>query len=462
MDSPTIFIGSPCYGDVSPDILEDWMRFAFHCGRRMPQYEFKLGIKTKSEQFRARNSMVEQALKCGARWLLMLDDDMVINPLVTNGPTDDYGFLDRLIGHGKDVCGILYYQRTGTCSPVLMKRLEDGRYRFLEEDEITKGLQRVDVAGGGCLLINMRVFDRIAPPYFDAEHVYGTDIQLCRKVSDAGFEVWADTSIEFGHIRQERVIVTGRNRHQFISESLPGEMRKFVSTEMYDRLIKDAIEWTGYKDFEEITRNSDVHLRNRQEFTGSLPDWYRLYPTQRVARQVWFNVGNNNKRQITEYVLAAVPPQPRCRILDFGSGIGLTAFTLAERGHDVLAADIAGTGTLEFLKWRVNRHRVKLQTRDLSGDPSEMSDAGEFEAIVAMDVLEHIPEWKRTLSTLCSLIRPGGVLFCNNGILDDNEHPEHFPLDNREFISECMSNNLYPINQIAYIKRAARGSAAGG
>ncbi len=54
-----IFIGSPIYGKVDQEILEDWMRLAYHCGRRMPEYDFFLGIKTKSEQFRARNTIVE-------------------------------------------------------------------------------------------------------------------------------------------------------------------------------------------------------------------------------------------------------------------------------------------------------------------------------------------------------------------------------------------------------------------
>src|SRR5882724_11464191 len=64
----TIFIGIPCYREVDPEYLEDMMRFAFHCGRRMPQYNFELGIKTKSEQFRARNAIVDGAVQSGSDW----------------------------------------------------------------------------------------------------------------------------------------------------------------------------------------------------------------------------------------------------------------------------------------------------------------------------------------------------------------------------------------------------------
>ena len=120
---PRIFIGIPCYGDVAPDVLEDFMRFAFHLGRRMPAYDFFVGIRTKAEQFRARNQIVEAAQAHDCDYLLMLDDDMILNPDVTTGPTDAYGFLATLIAHDKDLIGALYYLKGGACSPVLMTKL---------------------------------------------------------------------------------------------------------------------------------------------------------------------------------------------------------------------------------------------------------------------------------------------------------------------------------------------------
>ena len=57
-----IMIGIPCYRDVAGETLEDYMRFAFHLGRRT-EHEYVMGIKTKSEQFRARNGIVEGALQ---------------------------------------------------------------------------------------------------------------------------------------------------------------------------------------------------------------------------------------------------------------------------------------------------------------------------------------------------------------------------------------------------------------
>ena len=73
-----IMIGIPCYRDVAGETLEDYMRFAFHLGRRT-EHEYVMGIKTKSEQFRARNGIVEGALQTKCDYLFFLDDDHVLD-----------------------------------------------------------------------------------------------------------------------------------------------------------------------------------------------------------------------------------------------------------------------------------------------------------------------------------------------------------------------------------------------
>jgi 2-polyprenyl-3-methyl-5-hydroxy-6-metoxy-1,4-benzoquinol methylase len=452
---PVVVIGAPVYGDVGPDILEDWMRFMYHCGRRLPQYDFHLAIVPKSEQFRARNAIVHAAQQVNADWLLMLDDDMIINTFVTQNPTDDYGFLERLIAHNKDLCGALYYQRVGACSPVLMKAIDEKGYRFLRDDELTGGLQRVDVAGGGCLLMRMAIFDRLPLPYFAPEFEYGTDIQLCRSAAAHGFEVWADTSIELGHVRVERTVITKRNRREFqLTDPVQGDIkRQFVTSHVYDRLVQDAADWTGYLNVDAMTRVSQNFLQERLKWQGTDAEWYRMYPKERVARQVWFNTQMAGKRQMTEFILAAVSDTPSHDVLDFGCGIGIPAFTFAERGHRVTAVDIAGTGTFEFLKWRAKQYKLELTTHDSQGGVPHLGGA-QFDVIVAMDSIEHIAEWRMVVRELGAHLRPGGVLFSNNAILEDDVHPEHYHIDHKEFIDVCMAADLMPYNPITYLKRA--------
>jgi len=457
---PRIFIGIPCYGTVVPEVLEDWMRWTFHLGRRLPQYDFFIGLRIKSEQFRARNTIVEAAQEVAADWLLMIDDDMIINPLIKTAQTDDYGFVEKLLAHDKDIVGALYYQRTGGFSPVAMMRQGAG-YRFLRDNELEGRLQEVDVAGGGALLVRMSLFDHLPRPFFAPEHEFGTDVQLCRAAQDAGYKVYLDSSIELGHIRDERVIITSRNKNQYAMDAaLPGDIKAGVASyDIFNRLISDGLEYTGYLSLPEMAAVGTRFMTKEAlaEFMaagGTLTDWYRQFPKERVARQIWYNTSHSTKRAMTEFILGTIGDEIKTDILDFGCGIGVTAFELARRGHHVTASDIDGTGTIEFLKWRIQRHNTPVNFLYTPGGVPQLG-APHYGAIIVMDCLEHIPEWRTVLHELASRLKPGGLLFCNNGILDDDSHPEHFPLDGREFYAECLKNGLMPFNQIAFTKREA-------
>src|SRR3990167_7613083 len=161
-----VVIGIPCYRDVSSETLEDYMRFAYYCGRRIPQHEFFLAIKSKSEQFRARNSIVEVSLQIGADYLLFLDDDHVIDWETTAQPNSRYGMVQKFIEHCENdptigIVGALYYHRGAQCRPVIMREGKDGGYYWMLDHEIKGELQEVAVQGGGCMLLRMSIFDKI-------------------------------------------------------------------------------------------------------------------------------------------------------------------------------------------------------------------------------------------------------------------------------------------------------------
>jgi GT2 family glycosyltransferase len=200
------------------------MRLSFALGRRYPEYDFFLAVRGKKEQFRARNSIVEEALRAGCDYLFFLDDDQIIDIDNSMLPSSRYLFLKRLIQHmdndpAMGICGALYYQRDATdCWPVVMQVNRGGHgYSFLTHPEITGGLQRVAVTGGGAMLIRASVFDKIEHPWFRPELDFGTDIQICQKVQEAGFTVWCDTSVEIGHTRAEREVVCYKTVRKLMS-----------------------------------------------------------------------------------------------------------------------------------------------------------------------------------------------------------------------------------------------------
>lgn len=214
MKRSVICIGIPAYDGLDHQVSEDYMRLMYHLGRRCPEYDFQLAIRGKSEQFRARNSIVKAGLQFGADYIFMLDDDHIFDIETGQTATNAYDVIPKLVKHLENnpkigIVGGLYYQRGGECSPVIMHEWE-GKPYFLHHSEVAGGMQKVDVTGGGCMMIRASVFDKIADPWFAPEFEYGTDIQICRKVREAGYEVWCDTSLEIGHIQKEKHIVSSK------------------------------------------------------------------------------------------------------------------------------------------------------------------------------------------------------------------------------------------------------------
>lgn len=220
-----VLIGIPCFQSADHQVLEDYMRLSFHLGRRCPELEVMLAVMGKMEQFRARNAIVKAGLEYAAEFIWMLDDDHVIDFEQGQYPTERYDILRKLITRMREkpkagVVGALYWQRGGDCLPVIMNEGPNGIPHFLHPMEVSGAMQQVGITGGGCMLIRTAVFDRIAEPWFAPEHDFGTDIQLCRQVRAAGWEVWCDTSIEIGHLKSEREVISSvKMRRGFVAKT---------------------------------------------------------------------------------------------------------------------------------------------------------------------------------------------------------------------------------------------------
>ncbi len=102
------------------------------------------------------------------------------------------------------------------------------------------------------------------------------------------------------------------------------------------------------------------------------------------------------------------PPTPDARLLDFGSGVGVTAQLFAQIGYDVTLADVS-TPLLAFAQWRLDRRGVKATYIHL---PADLPDAS-YDVITALDTFTHVPDAVQTARELYRATRPGGYLVIN-------------------------------------------------
>jgi SAM-dependent methyltransferase len=108
--------------------------------------------------------------------------------------------------------------------------------------------------------------------------------------------------------------------------------------------------------------------------------------------------------------------RPADRVLDMGCGAGRHAFEMYRRGADVVAFDQDGdelAGVLDvFAAMREAGEVPAGAEADIKqGDALAMPFAdGEFDRVVASEVLEHIPDDETAIAELVRVLRPGGTM----------------------------------------------------
>jgi hypothetical protein len=464
-----VLIGIPCYRDVPAETLEDYLRFAYHLGRRSTRHEYFVAIKAKTEQFRARNSIVEGALQVGCDYIFFLDDDHVLDWEKTSGPASNYDIIDRLIDHMEHddmlgVVGAVYYHRGSECRPVLMKRGTDGGYYYLRDDEVTGQLQDVAVQGGGCMLLRCKMFDRIHQPWFAPEHQLGTDIQICTKALEAGFKVKCDTGIKIGHVMNSREIVTPANRHRIALESSRTASQASQASQGMDSAWTTNSALALYRqDAEEYLELSFEGIRDLcmrysmadfREYQNS-DDYYRKKGREQLARQVMFHHLPSSIEEMNHFH-QLINMQAEAHGADFGCGSAPVTFEFVMKGHKMDFIDIDGSGAYEFLKWRAKKRGVS--------DRCGWKLSGPYDYVLMLDSLEHIKDWQPVLEQIVASIKPNGGLILNFFENMDYANPEHVNMD-KEGVRKFLTNHgVYPVHGFLWVKHeyevASKGAAA--
>ena len=135
-----------------------------------------------------RRIAVQQAREQGSKYLFFLDSDMQVPDTA----------LETLLSRKVEVVGGSYNTRKGESRPVCVA--------VNENVDTSQPLIDCSVLGGGCLLIEMSVFDRIEMPWFrcvydeNYKQTETEDSWFCIQCHKAGIHTWCDQTLEIRHV----------------------------------------------------------------------------------------------------------------------------------------------------------------------------------------------------------------------------------------------------------------------
>ncbi len=99
------------------------------------------------------------------------------------------------------------------------------------------------------------------------------------------------------------------------------------------------------------------------------------------------------------------------RILDIGCGGGLLSEPMARLGADVVGADAAARN-IPVAQIHAEQQGLAIDYRHATAE--ELAAAGEqFDAVLNMEVVEHVPDPSAYLARCRDLLVPGGIMICS-------------------------------------------------
>ncbi|MDM3872092.1 bifunctional 2-polyprenyl-6-hydroxyphenol methylase/3-demethylubiquinol 3-O-methyltransferase UbiG [Porticoccus sp. W117] len=98
------------------------------------------------------------------------------------------------------------------------------------------------------------------------------------------------------------------------------------------------------------------------------------------------------------------------KILDVGCGGGILSESLAQRGAHMTGIDM-GEAPLNVAKLHALESGVAVDYRQITAEQLAEQEAGEYDVVTCLEMLEHVPEPASVINACAQLVKPGGHIY---------------------------------------------------
>lgn len=215
-----IMVGFPCYKTTNPVTAFTLLAMALDFGREKIRFDMSIG---DAMIYHSRNTIAAKFLETDAKWLLMMDDDIIpsigrpgwMRSWVSAArnlqdlPLQRH-VLHRLVGSGKTLIGGAYFGRQEGGALMCSDLSLTPRARAYEDAVVP-----VEWVATGCMLVHRTVFEDIAKKFpelapkkpdspFDYFHPMssgeGEDVSFCKRAAAAGHQPHIDLGLPVFHV----------------------------------------------------------------------------------------------------------------------------------------------------------------------------------------------------------------------------------------------------------------------
>ncbi len=146
-----------------------------------------------------------------------------------------------------------------------------------------------------------------------------------------------------------------------------------------------------------------VDAEELAHFEGLGEDWWDLSGPMRALHAM-----NPVRISYIRDAMARHAAFEGARIVEIGCGGGILCEPLARMGAHMTGIDPA-KGNIEIARTHAEKQGLSIDYRATTAEEL-VAQGATFDAVLAMEVIEHVPDQARFVETAAALVRPGGLL----------------------------------------------------